>query len=355
MLFIDSLLPNVIIAKNKHHRYIKCFVNKKIDNPHCGDKTCIICNSTRRLPLNPINPFIQSFLNQANNLDQIISGEPKELDRLNTLFWRGLFGAASNWQPYVKTIKAASYNLLSAPEQVQYDAVQVVVKQLRQIFDYDWFADNTSKPYNAYQLSKHLDRYTCTYCNRSFTSTVLTEDNKPVVRPTLDHWFPKTSHPLLAVSFYNLIPSCHPCNSSVKTTTEFTLKKNIHPYVDLSQSKDFEFNYEYDRLDGFKIFLVNTASGKLDKSRAKKTMESMKIDEVYNTNISELRDLIMIKRNYSTKYILSMQSQLKTKLSKSEVYRILFGTIYEYENFHKRPLSKFKRDMLKKLGMLDDM
>jgi hypothetical protein len=355
MLYINSLLPNIVIAKNDHHHYIKCFVNKKIGGGRCGDATCSICNSTRRKSVKGLDPYISQFLNRPDHIDHLISGEPKELERLNTLFWRGRFGAARNWKPYIETIKNLTLIKLPVPVQQQYADVQKVINQLKQIFDYDWLADNTSKPYNAYHLSRRLDRYTCTYCNRSFTSTVITKEGKPVVRPTLDHWFPKTSYPLLAVSFHNLVPSCHPCNSSVKNTTTFTLKKNIHPYVDVSQSKDFEFNYEYDALDGFKILLIDTPSGKLDKSRAKKTMESMQIHHVYNTNISELRDLITIKRNYSTKYILTMQAQLKARLSKSEVYRILFGTIYEHENFHKRPLSKFKRDILKKLGMLDDM
>jgi len=81
----------------------------------------------------------------------------------------------------------------------------------------------------------------------------------------------------------------------------------------------------------------------------------MHLDDVYSSNISELRDLLTIKKNYSTKYISTMQRLLKVKMSKAEVYRILFGVDYEQDNFHKRPLSKFKYDILKKLGMLDDM
>ena len=41
------------------------------------------------------------------------------------------------------------------------------------------------------------------------------------MRPQFDHWFPKKKYPLLAISFYNLIPCCTYCNSSVKGDIEF--------------------------------------------------------------------------------------------------------------------------------------
>ena len=49
---------------------------------------------------------------------------------------------------------------------------------------------------------------TCVYCNRNYTINL----TKTHARAELDHWFPKTQFPLFALSFYNLIPSCHSCN-----------------------------------------------------------------------------------------------------------------------------------------------
>lgn len=33
------------------------------------------------------------------------------------------------------------------------------------------------------------------------------------------------------LSFYNLVPSCHICNSNFKAKKEFNITKNIHPYI----------------------------------------------------------------------------------------------------------------------------
>ena len=39
-------------------------------------------------------------------------------------------------------------------------------------------------------------------------------------------------------------------------------------------------------------------------------------------------------------------------LSKEETYRLLFGTELDAKDFHKRPMSKFKHDILKELGII---
>ena len=41
----------------------------------------------------------------------------------------------------------------------------------------------------------------------------------------------------------------------------------------------------------------------------------------------------------------------KLHISKSEAYRLIFGVEYNEIDFHKRPVSKFKCDILKELGI----
>lgn len=57
-----------------------------------------------------------------------------------------------------------------------------------------------------------------------YTKTVFDEEGEKITRPTFDHWFAKDDHPLLALSFYNLIPSCNICNSSVKGKKEIEFR-----------------------------------------------------------------------------------------------------------------------------------
>lgn len=71
-----------------------------------------------------------------------------------------------------------------------------------------------SKMPNGMTIAHHffyeLNIRTCPYCNRQYTFTI---DNKHTkTAPEYDHFYDKAHYPLLAVSFYNLIPSCHTCN-----------------------------------------------------------------------------------------------------------------------------------------------
>lgn len=74
---------------------------------------------------------------------------------------------------------------------------------------------------------------------------------------------------------------------------------------------------------------------------------------MYNAHIPELEDLIKIKKVYSEQYISKMADLFpKIGLSKEEVYCLLFGVELSEKDYHKRPMSKFKHDILKELGIL---
>lgn len=77
-------------------------------------------------------------------------------------------------------------------------------------------------------LLSNLDVTVCPYCNRNFIYTIGNRHKKDFVATCeLDHFLPKSQYPLLAVSFYNLIPSCHFCNH---TKGEHDLKA-FYPYM----------------------------------------------------------------------------------------------------------------------------
>ena len=63
-------------------------------------------------------------------------------------------------------------------------------------------------------LLEAVDALVCPYCNRNYIYNAVDRFAPDTWRITceLDHFLPKTRYPLLAVSFFNLIPSCHFCN-----------------------------------------------------------------------------------------------------------------------------------------------
>ncbi len=109
-------------------------------------------------------------------------------------------------------------------------------KKLVKVFDYDAFVKFNEEtpagiPYGAYPLAEALSINVCVYCNRNYTFTVNEKGKEKRVRPEFDHFLPQSKYPYLALSFYNLIPSCHICNSNLKHKEEFTYDANLHPYA----------------------------------------------------------------------------------------------------------------------------
>jgi len=222
-------------------------------------------------------------------------------------------------------------------------------KGINYVFNYDLFISKTSR-YDAYNLAQSLDITTCPYCNRNYTNTVIKNNGKKVTRPQFDHYFDKGTHPLLALSFYNLIPSCSICNSSIKGTQKMNLDEYLHPYIDNSIN-DIHFTYRYssDTPSGLKI-KVNTPIN----SKAKKTIEAFAIEQVYNSHTGELLDMLKTRQYFSDRYLTILRSNLLKHviISNEELYRIVFGTELNSIKFVKRPFSKFKKDILEELGII---
>jgi len=106
-------------------------------------------------------------------------------------------------------------------------------KFIKDIIPYDEFIDKGTKPFNAYDLCNLLKVNVCAYCNRVYTTTVIGTGLDLIIRPTLDHFFAQSDHPLLGLSFYNLIPSCNYCNSNLKGAKPVNLNHHIHPYKEV--------------------------------------------------------------------------------------------------------------------------
>lgn len=226
------------------------------------------------------------------------------------------------------------------------------LKYVNKIFNYDWFIDKVKNRYCGYDLAKKLEINTCVYCNRNYTNTVITKKGQKITRPQFDHFFDKKRHPFLALSFYNLIPSCSICNSSIKHGIPFSPKTHAHPYLDKSLDA-FRFTYSYSVDPYHKNGLV-IETEVLDDWYVFNLLNDLKIDEVYSSHTDILYDLIKLKQSYSRRYLSILESQVLQgmKVSSSELYRLAFGVFYDEPDFDKRPFSKFKKDILKELNII---
>lgn len=317
MFYIDQSSPGFAYARDEHYKNVRYVLKKKLlgkrfIEPHPA-------GISQRIDQVPgIAYSVATFLNNEANLRDVIVGTPDILDNIKSHF---------------KTKKT--------------------IESVKLLMRYDSFiekGDHSSfRFYNAYDLSGNLGHQTCVYCNRLYTHTIISGKNEPIARPTFDHWFPKAAFPLLALSFYNLIPSCSVCNSSIKGTNALSLDNQFHPYLMHKQAhRQMKIKFSFDLQDHVKAKSKIVTLNKFSEA----SISEMKLREMYSLHSEEIRELIHIKKAYSNSYLKSLSKLLKTPISSGEVYRLAFGTYQEDAFLNRRPLSKLKKDILTELGLI---
>jgi hypothetical protein len=350
MLHINLQDSRVAKAQREHLKYVCCRIRKKLTGDTCGDAGCAVCTHGSYITKNvPYSLF--TILTDRTYLEMLIGGSPEDIIQLNELIWHEMVPEFL-WDEYQLYLPIRNKELKDLTDDQKF----LIYKYDRsyniqhKIIEYDgWFynKDNEER-YDAYQLAFNLDRRTCTYCNRIWTSTIKDKNDKKVMRPNYDHWYPQTQFPLLALSFCNLIPSCTVCNSSIKHEDVYSLTTHMHPYVDMDALTRFRYSYNFSK--STKQYHIKIKSDQDDK--AEQTYRDLKLEDVYNAHHAELIDMISIKEAYSEKYIERMMANFKDAgLGYEEVYRIAFGVEYLEDDHFKKPLSKFKKDILKELKL----
>lgn len=228
------------------------------------------------------------------------------------------------------------------------------IKIIEIIFNYDRFRKKETQPYNAYSLTEKIGINTCVYCNRQNIHTVIVQDKKKkqlILRAELDHFFSKSDYPFLALSFYNLIPSCKFCNSSLKGKVKFNLSDYAHPYIEKFSHQDLRFSYipKNTSLKNIDIKLIS------NKATITKNVKLFKLEEIYNIcHNKEVVEMIEKIRANNDTYIEILRNHTfaNLNLSRENAYKYAFGTFMEEEKFHLRPLSKLKHGIAKEFKLI---
>ena len=215
---------------------------------------------------------------------------------------------------------------------------------------YDNFA-NKKKGYDAYDLADKLEVDVCPYCNRNYTFTVKSKNGS--TRPQFDHFYDKATYPILALSFYNLIPSCSTCNSTMKGTKPFSLTTHIHPYVESFKDKAHfslhvkRSSFYYDEKD-FDISL------KTRDTRVQKNIEDFGLKKLYDKHKDIVLELIQKAEIYNESYIDELFSRYEGTLFKNreDLLRLVTCGYVTDEELHKRPLSKLIKDISEELDLI---
>ena len=194
-------------------------------------------------------------------------------------------------------------------------------------------------------IYKQVGQNVCPYCNRNFIEDLKIVKNRnsrnPVGTFELDHFYSKDEFPMFAVSLYNLIPVCGTCNR-IKSNMIF----KVNPY--LMYNKKDNISFEYNILGSNYMENEHELEIKI-KSSSKEALEDaqkLRLEEIYNRHKDIAQEIIKKMQYYSPEYIECLFKDTGTLFqSKDELYRLLYGGYANPDEFGKRPLSKFIKDI----------
>lgn len=208
---------------------------------------------------------------------------------------------------------------------------------------------NFSKRKVVREMLRKMGITVCPYCNRSYITTL--EDSK--VRPQLDHYYPKSRYPYLALSLYNLIPSCSICNMA-KSDMDTKDKAILYPYEEEFGEK-IAFKTDIEKEDEF----VKCMTGKSDKWKVgieipecdikEKVINqdsTLHITELYNEHKDYIVDIFKSFHVNTEKRVEELLAQFPKLFStKEEVRSLMFMNDIRKESWGRRPLAKLTHDI----------
>lgn len=235
--------------------------------------------------------------------------------------------------------------------------ITTIRKDLLKVFYYESYGK-----WQAYSLAKKIGITVCPYCNRNYTNTVGTDATKGT-RFQYDHFFDKAKYPYLALSFFNLVPSCNTCNSDLKGSKPFRILTNTHPYMDgfgenlkfTLSIKDIEFIAGKPSPYRIQFKIPADSNWSNEKINAAfNNIQKFRLLELYNTHKDYVNEIIQRSIVYNQVSIEDIYERHKGDLFTNiyEVKKMVLGNYIDEKDYSRRPLSKLTADISKELGLI---
>lgn len=195
--------------------------------------------------------------------------------------------------------------------------------------------------FNGLKFVDDLGLQTCPYCNRAYIQSV---SRSGIVRPQIDHFYPKSKYPYLGLSFYNLIPSCSVCNGTTAKGDKDSFKDNlISPYE--IKTDDFKFSFEFTTVEDLQV--------KLDK-KIDIHDDYFKLEDFYKHHNDIAHELYTkLYREETKEHFESLRKSLHgIGLDSDDIHRFITCGYINDDDLHKRPLSKLIKDISEELNLI---
>lgn len=296
-LFANVIIPNEIKSIG---------ARRKPDKERIIDIKKDVLRDLRNNLININSPLILYSINKLKNTDS-----PKDI---------------RNYLQHLLKIKEGSYKLNNKEISIQFEWLDGFSK----VFNYDAMANKY-----GFAITEKLGINVCLYCNKEKIQIIKGDKN---VRPDLDHFYPKSKFPFLAVSLSNLVPSGSICNQSYKKSK--SMLDHVHPFIFGINDQQKIFNVFY---PPGKILLSENIKIKIIKQGGiiDNNFTTFELDSVYNCD-DELKD--WVEMTYSkSEFFKNVKGNFQQIFREDNEYKI-------YVDLSKKPYKvssqKFKIDVI---------
>jgi hypothetical protein len=213
--------------------------------------------------------------------------------------------------------------------------------------------EDRSRFYKAQNIAEGLNLRVCPYCNENPTYTVKKDGTRTF---DLDHFYNKEKYPILAISFYNLVPACKVCNHR-KLDHD---KDYLHPYDDqVDYNRLVNFGIEIHSMnylnspEGFSIEIAHHPGIDPEhKESIDLNIADFGLKGRYEHYKDVVQELIHRRQVYSDSYIDELFQNFEGSLfrTREDVLKLVLGNYITEEELRKRPLAKLTKDISEGLG-----
>ena len=203
-----------------------------------------------------------------------------------------------------------------------------------------------------------LNINSCVYCNAQYTIALdeVTDKDDNVTKTNvalyqLDHFWPKSKHPFLCTTFYNLQPSCANCNLhksdkngyfSLYTRSED--EKELNPmWFEVQPQNVIDGTYGY-KAENITIKLCSDKKTLLEKHQ-----EYFMVNDVYKFHRKEAEEAIVKLQFNDVYYRRQLQKSLASLFPEGleSPERFYWGHEMDEDKVFERPLNKLIQDVVK--------
>ena len=196
----------------------------------------------------------------------------------------------------------------------------------------------------AKKLVELTNTKVCPYCNRNFIVNFDTHNTTV----ELDHYFPKNKYPYLAISLYNLIPSCHTCNHKKRSE-----KLKIYPYRE-SFNDYVSFSLNPTALPFIESNIELVIKKKKNTRKVRKKINNyervLNISTLYENHKDIVFEMIKNTELYPESRLKELQDL--TGIPYQEIKKDIFKLIDDDADLSKEPFSKLRRDISQELNLI---